>query len=118
MRILISYSRSDKKILQGLVPLIRDLYKDDSLWFDENIPGGDDWWNKIVSEIRNCTIFIFLVSDNALESQYCQKELRKAIEYEKHILPVIIKSLKTAYPGNAPYDLAKSLVPQQLKFAG
>lgn len=109
MRIFISYSRTDTEILKKLVPLIQANYGDECVWYDEKIQGGNAWWETILQEIKRCNIFMFLISDTALESKYCQQELQEAVEKEKHILPVIIRKLDQLYPGNISYDLADIL---------
>ena len=104
-RIFISYSRSDRLFLDTFLPLIRKVYGNDSLWYDDDIHGGADWWGIILSEIGDCELFVYLISNESLESPYCQAELREALRLNKQILPVIVRRLKPPYPGNAPDDL-------------
>jgi putative spermidine/putrescine transport system substrate-binding protein len=104
-QIFISYSRSDRSFVDDFVPLIHKVYGNDSLWFDDDIHGGANWWDMILSEIDRCVLFIFLISNEALESPYCQAELREAIRLRKQILPIIIRRLSPPYPGDVPDDL-------------
>ena len=104
-RIFISYSRSDRLFLDTFLPLIRKVYGNNSLWYDDDIHGGADWWGIILSEIGDCDLFVYLISNESLESPYCQAELREALRLNKQILPVIVRRLKPPYPGNAPDDL-------------
>lgn len=96
-QIFVSYSRSDRSFLDNFVPLIHKVYGNGSIWFDEDIHGGANWWQMIISEIKNCELFIYLISNESLESQYCQAELREALRLHKPILPIIVRRLKLPY---------------------
>ena len=108
-QIFISYSRADRQFIDQFIPLIRRVYGNDSLWFDDDIHGGVDWWEMILAEIGKCDLFIYLISNESLESPYCQAELREALRLKKQILPVIVRHLKPPYPGNIDEALATTL---------
>lgn len=101
--IFISYSRRDRESLEELVLLFRTVYGNDSVWFDNDIQGGDDWWARILLEIYKCKLFVFLVSDASLESEYCQKEVKEALRLSRRVLPIILDT----YTGN---NILESLV--------
>src|SRR5262245_41730845 len=87
-KVFISYSSEDKTIVEHLV---QDLDTGNlEIWFDERLGGngGQPWWNKILSEIRNCDIFVAVLSPNSLDSQACKAELKYAFELQKPLLPV------------------------------
>lgn len=107
--IFVSYSRADRQFIEQFTPLIRQVYGNDSLWFDEDIHGGADWWKMILEEIGKCDLFIYLISNESLESPYCQAELREALRLNKQVLPVIVRRLKPPYPGNIDSELADTL---------
>ncbi|MEO1256111.1 MAG: TIR domain-containing protein, partial [Bacteroidota bacterium] len=107
MQIFVSYSRSDKAFVEQLVPLVGKVYS--NVWYDEHIYGGDDWWEMILSQIADCDLFIYLISNHSLESPYCQAELAEALRLQKQILPVIVYRLKPPYPGNIKHELADFL---------
>lgn len=113
MRAFISYSRTDQSFLINFVQLVRAVYGNDSVWFDEDILGGEDWWKKILGEIKKCDIFIYLISNESLESSYCQDEMKEALRLNKQILPVIIRQLNPSYPGNVAPDLITILTSTQ-----
>jgi formylglycine-generating enzyme required for sulfatase activity len=107
--IFVSYSRSDKQFLDGFIPLLRKVYGNDSLWYDYDINGGANWWGIILTQIQECSLFIYLVSNESLESTYCQAELREALRLHKTILPVVVRRLRPPYPGTVPDDLSNVL---------
>lgn len=90
----ISYSHANKPLCENLVARIKEVHGEDSVWYDPNIPGGSDWWENIVSEIKKCEFFIYLMSDSSNMSQYCQAELKEAIQ----------RSKKTTSNNNYPFD--------------
>jgi hypothetical protein len=101
-RIFISYSRVDKTTMKQIAELLK--YGYDNVWYDTaQLLGGEDWWKRIVSEIEKCNHFIFLMSPESVNSEYCIKELNKALELNKHIIPVRIRD-RTPYP-----DIVKDL---------
>lgn len=104
-RFFISYSRSDSDVVKMVEPRIHNIYGHASLWYDKSIPGGDDWWKRIVGEIRACQVFIYFMSDQSTESEYCQKELDKAIYNRKTVLPVLLKTYTYDYPLNLQHDV-------------
>jgi len=90
-RIFISYSRADKSQIEKLVKLLRRVRRDDTFWYDGEITGGDDWWALILSEINACDVFMYLLSNDSVESDYCQAEFREALRLHKICLPVIVR---------------------------
>jgi tetratricopeptide (TPR) repeat protein len=105
--IFVSYSRADRPFVDDFVPLLRQVFSDHEIWFDEHISGGEDWWNRILSEINDCDLFIYLLSNDSLASEYCQAEFREALRLQKPCLPVIARS-KTDVT-IAPDDLAAEI---------
>ncbi len=98
--IFISYDRDDRPFIRQLARQLRRVYGDEKVWFDENIRGGEDWWNEIRKEIATREIFMFLLSTESAKSPYCQAELGEANRLKKEVLPVRIDPIQ-----NIPDDL-------------
>ncbi|MEM9953916.1 MAG: toll/interleukin-1 receptor domain-containing protein [Chloroflexota bacterium] len=88
VKIFISYSRVDIEAVKQFAELLG--YGCD-VWYDTGIVGGEDWWERIISEIDKCEFYIYLLSRDSIESEYCEKELNYALENRKHIIPVRIR---------------------------
>ena len=97
--VFISYSRKDyvdeqKNVIPGnIVSKIKDALKKKgiSYWFDEEgIYSGQNFVEKIVTNIENSRIFLFLSTANANKSPWTCKEIASADEFKKHIIPVRI----------------------------
>lgn len=86
MQIFISYAQKD----QALADTVRrDLTRARaSVWIDDELTGGQAWWETILENIRTCDVFVFLLSANSLQSKACQAELRYAVECRRPLLPV------------------------------
>jgi serine/threonine kinase PknH len=88
MGLFISYSSQDRSALEPLTAALRRARQ--QVWFDDDLGGGEAWWNEILEQIRSCEVFIVALSNHLLESKPCQAELRYAKALERPILPVRI----------------------------
>ncbi|MBI5666644.1 MAG: toll/interleukin-1 receptor domain-containing protein [Chloroflexi bacterium] len=88
--IFICYSRVDRPITEQLGTLLRKAYN--HVWFDENLHGGEDWWTEILKEIARCHHFLYMMSDEAIESEWCRRELDEARRLSKHIVPILVRA--------------------------
>lgn len=102
-RIFISYSRADHLFIGELVPLLEQVFNEHEIWYDQHITGSEDWWQRILREINASDLFIYLISNDSLHSEYCQAEFREALRLQKLCLPVIVRP-KTEV-NQAPPDL-------------
>lgn len=100
--IFISYSRKDKEFVKDLCKKITD--KGINTWIDwQDIPVSTFWWEEIQNAIASSNIFIIIVSNSSMQSEYCIKELDYAFYLHKKIIPVVIEK---------PYD---KVTPNRLK---
>lgn len=88
MALFISYSSQDRATVDALTTALRRGQQ--QVWFDQELGGGDSWWNKILEQIRDCDVFIVALSNNWLQSKPSQSELRYAKALNRPILPVRI----------------------------
>lgn len=97
--VFISYSRKDyvdeqKNVIPGNeVSKIKDALAKVGItyWFDEEgIYSGQNFVEKIVTNIEDAKIFLFLSTVNANNSPWTCKEIASADEFKKHIIPVRI----------------------------
>jgi hypothetical protein len=87
-RIFFSYSRSNLDVVMQVIQDLKAVGID--AWHDQTLTGGQRWWNNILSNIRNCEIFIFALSPESLDSEACKSELAYAAQLGKTILPVLV----------------------------
>ena len=86
MAIFISYSSQDRTSLDALTTALKRAQQ--KVWFDQELGGGDAWWNAILEQIRSCEVFIVALSNNWLQSKPSQAELRYAQALNRPVLPV------------------------------
>lgn len=86
MRLFISYARVDKRYCEQIVELL-NIY---DVWYDQRLHVGQKWWDEIVHRLEWTDGFVYLMSPESLESDYCQKELEIARNLGKYIFPVQI----------------------------
>ena len=99
--VFISYSRKDyvdeqKNVIPGNeVSRIKEALSEAGItyWFDEEgIYSGQNFVEKIVTNIEKSKIFLFLSTANANKSPWTCKEIASADELNKHIIPVRMDS--------------------------
>ena len=88
MALFISYSSQDRSTVDALTAALRR--GQNQVWFDQELGGGESWWNKILEQIRDCEVFIVALSNHWLQSKPSQAELRYAKALNRPILPVRI----------------------------
>jgi tetratricopeptide (TPR) repeat protein len=80
-RIFVSHSHKDDEFGVRLVEDLRGVLPDkDAVWYDSRggLPGGTAWWRTIVDEITNRTIFLVILSPDAMESKWVHDEITLA----------------------------------------
>lgn len=87
--IFISYSHRDMNAIKmnhllkkrvDELETISDMWADSKVWWDEQIPNGEDWWRRILDQIRDCSHFIYMLSkDSVVKSPFCPEEHNWAI---------------------------------------
>lgn len=57
-------------------------------WYDQELTGGQEWWDHILRQIRACDLFVLVITAETLESEACRRELDYATQLGKSLLPV------------------------------
>jgi hypothetical protein len=86
--VFLSYARVDANRASQLAEDIRALGF--NFWIDKELSGGQMWWDEILSQIRQCDILVFSVSDASCRSQACMRELSYAESLGKTVIPVLV----------------------------
>ena len=85
----ISYGRKDS--LDFAAKLNRRLVdRGFMVWFDfDAIPVGVDYQKQIDDGIERSDNFVFIISPHSVNSPYCLKEIKLALERQKRIIPLL-----------------------------
>ena len=97
-QVFISYARNDRPRVEALAERLRRLV--DGVWFDSQLHGGEDWWAGILQRIRECDIFLAVVSPSSLDSEACRIEREYAASVHRTILPVALAPVPPALPSD------------------
>ncbi|MGD8444246.1 MAG: toll/interleukin-1 receptor domain-containing protein [Desulfobacterales bacterium] len=88
LKVFISYTRQSEDKVRALAADIEELSH--NVWCDQQLSGGQFWWNEILKEIRNCDVFVFALSQETLDSEACRLEFKYAVDLAKPVLPVLV----------------------------
>ncbi len=86
--VFLSYSRRNASEAQSLAGDLEALGH--RVWLDQELGGGQRWWDQITSQVRECDVFVCAIAPESLESEACRRELAYAEALRKPILPVLI----------------------------
>ena len=84
--IFISYNRKNHSIADTLSTDLQALGH--TTWLDQELSGGQRWWDEILNRIRQCDIFVFVLDRESLSSVACSSEYNYADALGKPILPI------------------------------
>ena len=87
-RIFVSYDRRNVEAVKMLAQELEALGH--QVWFDQDLTGGHRWWDSILAQIRECTLFVFALSPESLASEACKTELDYARQLKREILPILM----------------------------
>jgi formylglycine-generating enzyme required for sulfatase activity len=88
----ISYSRVDSPFVELFMPKVKSVYRRHTFWHDAELRGGDAWWDEIIRQIARSDVFVYLMSNDSIQSEYCQREYQEALRLQKKILPIQIRA--------------------------
>jgi len=97
-----SYSRADRETIRPLLDDVEALGYD--VWLDEQLSGGQVWWDEILAKIRGCDAFLFIVTPSSVDSEACLLELEYANALNRAVIPV---ELTDTDPYVVPTTLSK-----------
>lgn len=86
--IFISYSKKNGDYARKFAEKLLDSGFD--VWIDDRIDYGEDWWAMIVQAIRDCAAFVVIMTPEADESRWVQREVTIADELGKPTFPLLL----------------------------
>jgi hypothetical protein len=90
-QILLSYAREDVAVVAEMTADLRAL--DHEVWLDQDLGGGQDWWDEILARIRWCDAFVPVLSAASLGSRACTGERTYALALQRPVLPIAVGDL-------------------------
>jgi hypothetical protein len=105
LHVFISYARKDQARATQLRADVHQLGH--AVWFDQDVSGGHQWWSTILQQIRDCHVFVFVLSPYSVTSRACLAELNYAEVLRRPILPIMVRSVN---PSTAPAVVANTQI--------
>ncbi len=91
--VFISYSSKHQDWAESTRKLLHD--NDIKTWMAPyDIPAGNRYTGVIERAIKNCSCFLLLLSNASQESQYVYKEVERAVNHRKNIIPMKLEDLE------------------------
>lgn len=88
--IFISYRRGD---LRRIHPIMMRLVEHGRpIWYDRGLSGGDEWDVVLERKIEEASLVLFFLSQAAVESKYCRREIKFADAINKPLLVVALEA--------------------------
>lgn len=102
MQLFVSYARTDRPRVESLVMRLRQAGIE--VWLDSDLVGGQEWWDRILAQVRSCDAVLAAISKDALRSGTCRSEREYAARLGKPTLPVVLEPITIDL---VPPDLAR-----------
>ncbi len=84
----LSYNHKSEAVVSTLADDIETLGH--TAWFDQDLSGGQAWWDQILEQVRDCDVFVFALAPESLTSTACKHEYKYAADLGKPILPILV----------------------------
>nr|MCU0499970.1 SUMF1/EgtB/PvdO family nonheme iron enzyme [Anaerolineae bacterium] len=93
-QVFVSYSRVDAQFTDAFIRQLQLAFPELKIWHDQSpngLIGGDSWWDAILTGIAESEVFIYLLSNESVQSRYCQAEFTEARRLQKRIITVQVR---------------------------
>jgi hypothetical protein len=100
VKVFVSYSSVDRPLVAAIVADLEAAGYE--VWFDQELSGGQAWWDVILDKVRSSDVIVFAVTDAAVASHACRAEAAYAAALGKTVIPL---RLTDVAPDAAPSAL-------------
>jgi hypothetical protein len=90
LQTFICYARVDIYLVRQLVGILYAGGYDP--WFDHRLLPGQDWKAQLRDAISRCGVFIYALTPESVESEWCNWEFSNAVNLGKPIIPVLLQA--------------------------
>ena len=88
--VMLSYAEKDRATMEKIRASLRR--EGITVWTNTtDIQTGEDFVDSIKQGIQKADNLVYLLSDNSIESSYCQRELDLAVYLNKRIIPLLVQ---------------------------
>ena len=88
-QVFLSYSRVDRTYVAKLAAELER--RGFAVWYDDRIDLGHRWWRTIEQQIEVCAAMVVVMSPEARDSEWVEREIMLAQQEKKPILPLLLR---------------------------
>ena len=97
--VFISYSKKNIEFARYLRGLLQD--HGFTVWMDETkLVPSERWWTRIEQNVKTCAAFVIIMSPEAKDSDWVEREILVAEKTKKPIFPVLLAGEAWSRLGN------------------
>jgi tetratricopeptide (TPR) repeat protein len=100
MKLFISYAPNDRARIDELAGLLNEAGHE--AWVDHTLTAGQRWEKELKEQVYECDALVFVVSRDALKSEWCKREYRTA---KKAKMPIALVLIDKSAALQIPSDL-------------
>ena len=100
MKLFISYAPNDRARIDELAGLLNEAGHE--AWVDHTLTAGQRWEKELKDQVYECDALVFVVSRDALKSEWCKREYRTA---KKAKMPIALVLIDKSAGSQIPSDL-------------
>jgi chromosomal replication initiation ATPase DnaA len=91
--LFLSHSNQDEELTDNIISFLNG--QNLNYWSPgRNLQAGSKWKDEIIEKIKNCSLFLFVITQNSIKSQWLsQEEVPLALQFQKVIIPVVDENL-------------------------
>ena len=93
--IFISYKHQDAALIAPFLQRIEESGR--HVWLDRGIRGGEEWDAILEERIQGCILLMAFISQGAINSKYCRREIKFADALDKPILSVALEPVQLVH---------------------
>jgi hypothetical protein len=79
------------------------------VWYDEGIDPGTEWPEEIANHLERCETFLLFITPDAMKSPNVRREINFALQTQKHLLSVYLKSTELSPGMNMQLSLIQAI---------
>jgi len=100
--VFVSYAHADRNLVNTELRWLSE--EGFNVWYDEGISPGSSWDEEIANALGGCTLFLYFITPNSVESQNCRNEVNYCLSKGRKILCVYLEN--TQLPAGLELNLS------------
>lgn len=90
--IFISYAHKDAPLVFPEIKVFHD--EGYPIWYDQGLTPGQEWDYEVASALINCTLLVVFISENSMNSNNVQDEIKLALKRNINVVPIYLEEME------------------------